>query len=270
MPAYTIPSYTALGEKRPVGARAHLRGRDQIIMDEWGPWDHESPLLRAAPAEAGKVAYEVFGVTSLQPPRVLAGNVSAELAPSPRAGASLVTIAAPPGVSPYRIALAGDGFQRELAGTLVTAEWQLTFFPWKIDPREDLAGWRKRADGPDAIRATTTTLDFPYGWGGPRDQKLDDAVAKSGLGNDHFGMIARTQLNLPKGQSRFKTLSDDGIRVLVAGKLVIENWTWHGPTPNEGIFDQSVAGEVEIVVEHFEIDGYAMLKLDIEAVVESD
>jgi parallel beta-helix repeat protein len=29
-----------LGEKRPVGARAHLRGRDRIIMTEWGPWDH--------------------------------------------------------------------------------------------------------------------------------------------------------------------------------------------------------------------------------------
>ncbi len=268
MPGYTIPSYTALGEKRPVGARAHLHGREQIIMDEWGPWDHESPLLRAAPAEAGKVAYEVFGVTLLESPRVLVGNVRADLEPSPRAGASLVTITAPPGVSPYRIALAGRGFQRELAGTLVTAEWQLTFFPWTIDPREDLAGWRKLADGADAIRATTRTLDFPYGWGGPGDQKLGDAVALGSLGNDHFGMIARTKLNLTKGKWRFKTLSDDGIRVVVAGKPVIENWTWHGPTPNEGIFEQSAAGQVEIVVEHFEIDGYAMLKLDIESVQE--
>jgi len=268
LPAYTIPSYTALGTKRPVGARAHLRGRDQIIMDEWGPWDHESPLLRPAPVDAGKMAYEVFGVKSLQPPRVLAGDVRAELTHSPRARASLITITAPPGVSPYRIALAGDGFARELAGTLVTAEWQLTFFPWKIDPREDLAGWRKLADGPDAIRVTATALDFPYGWGGPRDQKLGDTVAKTALGNDHFGMIARTKLQLPAGRWRFKTLSDDGIRLLVAGQPVIENWTWHGPTPDEGVFTQPATGDVEIVVEHFEIDGYAMLKLDIEAVVD--
>lgn len=267
-PSYVIPSYTALGTKRPVGARAHLRGRDQIIMDEWGPWDHESPLLRPAPSDTGKVAYEVFGVKSLQPPRVLAGNVRAELASSTRPGASLVTITAPPGVSPYRIALAGDGFARELSGTMVPADWQLTFFPWKIDPREDLAGWRKLANGPDAIRATATALDFPYGGGGPRDQKLGDAVAKSGLGNEHFGMIARTKLQLPAGRWRFKTLSDDGIRVLVDGKPVIENWTWHGPTPDEGIFNQASAGEVEIVVEHFEIDGYAMLKVDVEALAD--
>ncbi len=267
-PAYTIPSYTDLGTKRPVGARAHLRGRDQIIMDEWGPWDHESPLLRAASAGSGKVAFEVFGVKSLKAPQVLAGNGRAELAPSSRVGASLVIISAPPGVSQYRIALAGDGFARELSGTLVTAEWQLTLFPWKIDPREDLAGWRKLADGSDAISAKASALDFPYGWGGPRDQKLGETVVKSSLGPDHFGMIARTKLNLPKGKWRFKTLSDDGIRVLVAGKTVLENWTWHGPTPDEGIFEQSAAGDVEIVVEHFEIDGFATLKLDIEAAVE--
>ncbi len=268
MPGYAIPSYTALGMKHPVGARTQLRGRDQIIMDEWGPWDQESPLLRAASAGSGKVAFEVFGVKSLKAPQVLAGNGRTELAPSSRVGASLVIISAPPGVSQYRIALAGDGFARELAGTMVAADWQMKFFPWKIDPREDLAGWRKLAEGSDAISAKASALDFPYGWGGPRDQKLGDAVAKSALGSDHFGMIARTKLNLPKGKWRFKTLSDDGIRVLVGGKLVLENWTWHGPTPDEGTFIQPAAGEVEIVVEHFEIDGFATLKLDIEAAVE--
>jgi parallel beta-helix repeat protein len=84
MPGYAIPGYTALGRKRPVGARAHLRGRDQILMDEWGPWDHESPLLRAAAAGSGRVAFEVFGVKSLKAPQVVAGDVRAELTPSTR------------------------------------------------------------------------------------------------------------------------------------------------------------------------------------------
>lgn len=79
-------------------------------------------------------------------------------------------------------------------------------------------------------------------------------------------MIARTILKLPNSRCRFKTLSDDGVRVTVDGKPVVENWAWHGPTPNEGIFDQMADREVQIVVEHFEIDGYSTLKLDIEAV----
>ena len=263
LPDYTIPVYTAPGQKRPVGARTSLRGRDQIIMDEWGPWDHESPLLRAAATTSGKTTFEVFGVKGLRQPQVLVGNVRSELSPSSHTGASLIAINAPPGVSQYRIALAGDGFSRELTGTIVAADWKAKFFPWKIDPREDLAGWRKLAEGPEAVGVTIAALDFPYGWGGPRDQKLGDSIARSNLGPDHFGMIARTKLNLPKGRWQFKTSSDDGIRVIVGGQPVIENWTWHGPTPNEGIFTQLTAGEVEIVVEHFEIDGFATLKLDI-------
>jgi parallel beta-helix repeat protein len=265
MPTYQIPAVKILGTKKPVGARVALRGRDQILMDEWGPWDHASPLVRAANAGANQRAYEVFGVTALKPPVVLEGNVSAEVGTAPSSGAQQVTLTAPAGVSSYRIALAGDGFARELTGTIVATEWQATFFPWKIDPREDLAGWRKLAEGSDAVRVAVAGLDFPYGWGGPKDQKLGETVSKSSLGADHFGMIARTTLNLPEGRWRFKTQSDDGIRIVVAGTPVIENWTWHGPTPNEGLFQQPTDGEVEILVEHFEIDGFSTLKLDIEA-----
>jgi hypothetical protein len=41
-PHLRIPKYHALGRNHPVGARKQLRGRDQIIMNEWGPWDHEA------------------------------------------------------------------------------------------------------------------------------------------------------------------------------------------------------------------------------------
>ncbi|MDF1836901.1 MAG: NosD domain-containing protein, partial [Planctomycetota bacterium] len=35
------------GKNQPVGARQHLAGRDNILMGEWGPWDHEAPFLQA-------------------------------------------------------------------------------------------------------------------------------------------------------------------------------------------------------------------------------
>ncbi len=40
-PHVRMPKYKALGRSHPVGARQPWRGRDQIIMDEWGPRDHE-------------------------------------------------------------------------------------------------------------------------------------------------------------------------------------------------------------------------------------
>lgn len=41
VPRYTVPKYDALGDKRPVGARRSLRGRQNISIDEWGPRDLE-------------------------------------------------------------------------------------------------------------------------------------------------------------------------------------------------------------------------------------
>ena len=58
-------------------------------------------------------------------------------------------------------------------------------------------------------------------------------------------------------------MSDDGVRVSVDGKPVIENWAWHGPTRDTGKLTLSTDKTVEIVVEHFQIDGYAVLEFSL-------
>ena len=37
--AFAMPEYPVFGDSRPVGARSELRGREQIVVDEWGPRD---------------------------------------------------------------------------------------------------------------------------------------------------------------------------------------------------------------------------------------
>lgn len=78
---------------------------------------------------------------------------------------------------------------------------------------------------------------------------------------DRFATRAVTKVMLPK-YSEIVTVSDDGIRVLVDGRVVLEDWTHHGPTEHKAQIALD-AGEHEIVVEHFEIDGYAVLRLDL-------
>lgn len=261
-----LPAVRILGAHHPVGARANLRGRDQILLDEWGPWDHASPWVRAVPGELGELAFELFGLA--EPPRVdvMPASLRAEFRPSTNrlAGQRLVLRGAE-GVVPYRVQLTAPGFQRVLTGTVIAARWDAVFFPWKIDPRENLAGWRQLAKGSDAIRVTLDRLDLPYGGGGPRDLKgvANEALHQRGPGPDHFGMIARTRFRLPAGAWRIETQSDDGVRVKINGQTVIENWTWHGPTKDEGHFRQNSETDVAIEVEHFEIDGYATLQWSI-------
>lgn len=269
MPRLTAPKHRVLGRTRPVGARRHLRGREQIIMDEWGPWDHESPLVRPAKSGMGEQVYDVFGLPRVNDVQVLEGDVSTELVAntnSPARAAKRLVIRARSGVAGYRVRLVADGFEKEVSGTIIAAEWRVRFFPWKVDPREDLAAWRKLADGEEAKEVRLPRIDFPFGMGGPRDLKLSDAISRSGPGGNHFGLIAQTSLKLPKGRWRFRTNSDDGVRVLVNGRPVIENWTWHVPTSNDGVFEQGAEGTVDLVVEYFEIDGFATLRLEIERV----
>lgn len=264
-PRYALPRLKVPGKTRPVGARPHLRGRDKILLDEWGPWDHESPLVRPLREGGGERTWEVFGVTNLQV-ELRASGARLEREPGPGGRSELLRLRAEPGVRPFELRLQGANFQQVLHGTLVGASWEAVFFSWPAtaDPREDLAGWRALATGPTAVQTRLDVLDLNYGWRGPKDLGLDAALNQRGPGGDHFGMIARTRLTLPAGRWRLVSWSDDGVRVTVNGQPVIENWTWHGPTRDEGYFEQPAAGEVEITVEHFEIDGYAVLRLEIE------
>lgn len=272
-PRYRLPKVTMLGESQPVGARARLHGRHQIVMDEWGPWDHETPLVRKGRGGKGPVVFDLFGLPGEPEVSVRSGSVTTRVlrgdAGADGKGSSnlwRLELQGSPGVIPYTVAVRAPGWERTVQGTWVSAAWECTFFSWQAenDPREKLEAWRRLEDGPTAVRVTAAALDFPYGWGGPKDQKLGELMRERGPGPDHFGMVARTRLKLPAGAWRFRVLSDDGIRIRVGEKVVVENWTWHGPTSDAGIYTQAVEGEVDVVVEHFEIDGYSVLRLEVE------
>lgn len=261
------PAYSALGRTHPVGARKPLRGRSNIIMTAWGPWDHESPLIRLLRDKGNMVQYGLHRI-----PRrakiVLSGEgVTGNIARADGADrpATYTVSAAQPGVHPYAVHVRSGDFQQDISGTLVSAAWDATFFKWtkETDPREDYSAWRSLAENDSAVRVGTGQLVLSYGWGGPSDQGLSSEVTNAKLGGDYFGMIATTRLPLSAGTWEFTTLSDDGVRVTVDGRLVIDNWTWHGPTRDVGTIELPTDKTVEIMVEHFEIDGYAVLELAV-------
>jgi hypothetical protein len=261
------PAYHVFGRARPIGARKHLHGRDKIVMTAWGPWDHQSPLVRLIRDSGYSIQYGLHKIPLSADITVEGEGVTGDMAQShgidqPR----LYTLSATgPGIHPYVMRVKAGDFTQEVHGTLISAMWDTTFFKWTtdVDPREDIQAWRKLAEGSSAVSAKARQLVFSYGWGGPSEQKLSSELTAAKLGGDHFGMIAKTRLPLSTGRWEFAALSDDGIRVAVDGQAVIDNWTWHGPTRNTGAFELQADKTVEITVEHFEIDGYAVLELRI-------
>jgi parallel beta-helix repeat protein len=269
MPLRETPEVTVLGKTHPVGARSQLRGRQNIIMTEWGPWDHASPLARLLKSAGASAVYEILKVPTN---RLAVQTVGHEIASqiktlSSEPDHSLVTVRAlKPGVRSFNLKLQADGKPLDsFAGTLVAADWQVTFFKWPpdIDPRTHLEAYRKLADGPGAVSDVLDQLSLKYGLRGPSDLGLSPRITAAKLGRDHFGMVARTRLPLGPGSWEFATESDDGVRVTVDGKPLIENWTWHGPTRDTGTFELADQRTVDITVEHFQIDGYAVLELSV-------
>lgn len=270
-PAVDVPPYEALGESRPVGARPALRGRDKIIMTEWGPWDHAAPLVRLVEPGANAHVYEVHKLPGEPMARLEGRGVKGAWDGAIKDGAGRYVVSADaPGVHPYTLQVRGGEFVKELRGTLVAATWNVAFFPWKtggdggetIDPREDLDAWRALATK-GAVAASVDRLAFKFSHGGPANLKVSDALKDSGIGGNHFGLIAKAVLPLTRGKWRLTTLSDDGVRVLADGKPIIENWTWHTPTRDSGVLDLDADRTVELVVEYFEIDGFAVLEFEI-------
>jgi hypothetical protein len=60
-----------------------------------------------------------------------------------------------------------------------------------------------------------------------------------------------------------RTTSDDGVRLFVDGKRVLERWNRHGPTEDVVTLDLD-AGPHDLRVEHFEIDGWSWLALRVD------
>ena len=257
------PTYPVDGKTHPVGARKNLQGRENIVMTEWGPWDHETPLIRLVEATGASDTYDMHKLP--EPPRVtLMGTgvgghmISGKIGEMPRYAVS----SGEPGVHPYTLTISAGDFRKTIKGTLVGATWNVAFFNWpkETDPREHLEDWRKLSQNVWAASLKSDKLTFRFGMGGPSDLKLSQEVVKAKIGPDHFGMIAKTTLPLPKGKWKFATLSDDGVRVMVNGKALIDDWNWHAPKRDEAVYETSSAEEVDIVVEYFEIDGYAVLE----------
>jgi hypothetical protein len=97
-------------------------------------------------------------------------------------------------------------------------------------------------------------LDFDWGWNAPAPQINQDGFSVRWTGN----------FNLAAGRYTFTTFSDDGVRVYVDGKRLIDSWQSMRGT-RSGTVDLS-AGTHSLLVEYFERSGRANMRLSVKQV----
>jgi glycogen debranching enzyme len=113
----------------------------------------------------------------------------------------------------------------------------------------------------EAARRHDSKIDFD--WGGKEPL--------AGVPANHWSARWSGSVTAPAdGTYRMDTTSDDGIRVRVDGKLVIDNWSVHAST--QKLVDVYLKGgqPIPVVVEYFQHDGGSSLHFSIGHVVTND
>ncbi len=255
--AWTMPAYPVYGDSRPVGGRKHWAGRWNILMTEWGPYDYTAPVVYPANVSGGAQAtFRVLGPVG----NFELGKVRGDVEITPKSGplpGTLSVKSTTPGLHPFTAQIEVGKTKLAVKGALLNATWKADFYAWdaKEDPREKPENWAQITGRAPLASQTAGNLDFKWGMGAP-DPKM---------AADHFVAVATSAFPLPAGKYRLKTTSDDGLRVYVDGKRVIDDWTWHTPKSNDTELTLA-AGPHQFRVEYFEIDGYAQLKCELEVV----
>ena len=271
------PAVFVKGPNVNTGRREDSRaGRESIRMTEWGPWDGEAPIATLVESTESADVWSVAGFegaprarSTSEKLRVHIHSTNTEAAPG--AGSWNVRVeradrsGAPWSLLPYDVELVGPEGAVHLSGMLQNLDWTVKQFASPCDPREDLRRWRQAAEAPGSVTEVHGRLRLAFGQGGPLSADGQPMP-------DRFGTIAKATVRFPAGDWVLTTTSDDGVRVAAMmldppgeePEVWIENWTYHGPTTDtyEAHFDEPTI--VELVVEHFELDGYAWLEVDIQ------
>lgn len=229
------------------------KGIEWLVPAEYGPKDFRGDL--AARRDAGPDLIEMFlmenGVRVTAPS--WAGFEDTPDNPY------LVRIRAEDGEGevgedrPVTISLVSqDGSRKQTErGVLRTARWTQKWYSWRGLAYEDQAAWTRLWASEPIATETTRAIDSDW---------MGKAPAP-GVPSDHFALAATTTIKMPPGKYVFRSVSDDGIRVLVDGRAIIDRWNHHGATADSAsVFMDE--GPHAIRVEYCQEDGGAVLQFD--------
>lgn len=243
----------------PEGA---VRGRHTIIVDEWGPYDWQSPKLwPVGRSDATPQRLRVLGPPGKWQVAALEGVVSLS-AESGVIGDTLVVVPTRGREHDWSVELdvvGHQGFVTRFGDTIAAGE------PWRF-------GWSRfvpeinwhlefRAIGevpfePDVpIVATMDTSRLDLTWYRPPRPDIPQANVRT---------TARGTVTLEPGRYLLRTIADDAVWLSVDGVVVLED-----PVPGESRVREvefAATGTHELRVQHIQREGWYELRLDIERV----
>jgi parallel beta-helix repeat protein len=218
-----------------------LRDRSAMIITEWGPYDYRTPLLWPVDStHANPLRLAVLGPPGGWSVAAKRG-IAALSSTSGPVGDTITVFPDSSSSGDWRLTLISNG--RHFTYTMFEPKqhWTVNFYTWS-DTASMFAG-----------KAVLTAYDsrLDYEWYKPRMKELPQ---------EKWSLDATSTVDLPPGDYTLRTISDDGIRVWIDGRLAIDDWQSH-----ESAVDavRMPAGKHELHVEYYQSNGWTELRLEI-------
>jgi nitrous oxidase accessory protein NosD len=288
-PSLSMPWFARIpGGIDPMLTARDRRGRDTIVVDEWGPYDWKSPKLWPVldqpglkgpvygktlklrvlgPAGDWKVAHvkgatvdtrsgktgDVITVTPESGSVVdydigLQYRALRQAQGVPRQSRNGAAIVSPRGAKTP----AGAPYSFHYSRFFVPIDWRVKLFEYTdaSDPVKQPDAFTKLLNGAVLKEVTHDRLDY-----------ISGASIEDGVPRDRFALLAEGTADLPSGDYVITLISDDGARVWVDGEEVIDAWS-----PHESKVDHATirGGRKKFKVEYYEAGGFAELRFDIQ------
>jgi parallel beta-helix repeat protein len=257
-PKYTslAPDTAGSGGKFPASTLAR-RDRSAIIVSEWGPYDWRTPILWPVDStRAVPLRLAVLGPAGSWTV-VARRGIAALSATEGRMNDTITVTPHPDSVGDWALGLVYDPNDTGMpvpfgyAAFEPVRDWQVKAFVWtdSTDPRSKPSAFAALLKGTPIMTARASRLDYMW---------YRSKIAA--LPQEKWALEATSSVILPPGVYTLRTISDDGVRVWVNDRLLIDDWT-----PHESAVDVVglPGGRYELRVEYYQVDGWSELRLDI-------
>lgn len=245
-----------------------LKGRQYILVDEWGPYDFRSPSIWLRNIDGNKYTFLVVGPKTgnwraiggegwdgMNPKT---GSFPATVVTNKSAGAEFLSL---------ELEFIGEAFTDRFGNFNKKGrvfpfgftrfekkpKWQVRWYNYDeaTDPIKNYEAFKNMKSKP--AKKSEETEDLYYAWWGSPGV---------GVNEDKFATFAETEFEIPEGHYILYLTSDDGVRLFLDGKMVIDQWNIHEPATDE--VKLKLGGSHRLEIEHFEGGGFGTLGFRIE------
>lgn len=259
------------GTRKAVGARENLRGRDHNVVLNYGPYEWLKPIVVRITPSQHEGRFQAYGFPARLDGVSVVGNGPIMAGMDFGTGMSMVTANIRGYPAPYYLQVR-DVFHNEarVLAIAASADWETKVFALdsadkKLDAVPSLEAFHALAEAEPRM-SVVFEIDWNFGGNAPQATIDHPDIKQMTLPADRFGIVSKTKLNFQPGRWKVNIESDDGVRLLIDGKVAIDRWNIHKPTVDSYEWEVTERKDSVFELEYFENVGPARLRVWFDAI----